>query len=253
MKSLYKKLLAYVIVIALGLVMMRGIRLNELEGSKKFIQAFATTSFQVEATELNIWGEYMPKYMEKQEMERVVKDFASYLGITDGHEALEEKNDKRIYTLTKKAGDATTQIQLVETIKNIEADTYQAKNYLMVNIVLHHKYQSITYFEEKINDYFKKLKIQTTSGLTVTATKNGEISEVTAEGVMTQLVNALGGEVKAVFLEDELKSVYGYTKYFDNYITASGKKINMDLTVTYNEKEDRTYLYGAIPIITFEY
>lgn len=253
MKNAYKKLLAYILVIVIGIMLVRGIKVKDIDGSRKFVEAFSETAFKVEAAELNIWGEYMPKYMQMDDMGVVVNEIATGLGVQGVTPVLEQSETKKTYTLIKTSLDATTKIQFVETITPLDNKTYQAKNYLVVNIVLHNKCQSITYFQELLGDYFKKLEIRPTTGLTITASKAGAISVPSAEAVMTHLVQALNGDVKSVFLEDEIKSIYGYTKDVKDYVTANGEKINMDLSVTYNELEDKTYLYGAIPVITFEY
>lgn len=253
MKSAYKKILAYVIVIVVGVMMMKGIEANDLEGNRKFVEAFSATTFKVEEAELNIWGEYRPKYMKTNEMGAVVNEIASLLGVQGVVPIIEESDTKKTYLVTKTAQDATTKIQFVETITPLDDKTYQAKNYLVINIVLHNKCNSITYFQELLTDYFTKLEITPTIGLTITGSKPGTLSEDMAQATMTDLVQALNGEIKSVFLEDEIKSVYGYTKYVEDYVTANGEKINMDLAVTYNELENKTYLYGAIPVITFEY
>ncbi len=253
MTSVYKKIFAYVIVIVVGVLLMRGVQTSSIEGSKKFVEAFADTTFQLNEAELNIWGEYMPKYMQMTEIGEVVKAAASSLGIEGVTPVIEESDTKKTYTLTKTALEATTRVQFVEIISPVDGQTYQAKNYLIVNLVLHNKCQSITYFQELLGDYFAKLEMRPTIGLTITASKSGAVSENKAKAIMTQLVQALNGEVKSVYFEDELKSVYGYTKDVEDYVTANGEKINMDLSVTYNELEDKTYLYGAIPVINFEY
>lgn len=241
------------IVIVVGIIMVNGFKVSDRQGNRKFVQAFSTTTFQIEEAELNIWGEYIPKYMQKVEMAAVVHAMALKLGILDYTATMEETNEKRTYTATKIGADADTRIQLVETIKSLENDTFSAKNYLIVNIALKNKCESVTYFEESLYHYFKELEIMPTTGLTITASKQGQISDIVAQDVMTDLIQALSGEVKSIYLEDELKTAYGYTNILEDYITSGGEKINMDLAVTYNEIEDKTYLYGAIPVITFEY
>lgn len=253
MKGTYQKVLAYIVVIVVGAMMMRGMKGDDLEGNRKFVQAFSATTFQMDGAELNMWGEYIPKYMQMEEMGAVVKEIAEVLKVTDFTTDIEESETRRTYTAKKHSKEAITTIQFVETIERIDDLTYQAKNYLVVNIILSSKCESITFFQALLSDYYNQLKIKPTIGLTVTASKAGVISEVTAKAIMTQLIAALNGEVRSISLEDQLKSAYGYTRYVENFITANGEKINMDLAVTYNELEDRTYLYGAIPVITFDY
>ena len=38
-----------------------------------------------------------------------------------------------------------------------------------------------------------------------------------------------------------------------DFVVSKGEKVNMDLAVTYNEEENKTYLYAATPVITLEY
>lgn len=234
-------------------MLITGIKTNDIEGNRKFVKAFSTTTFQIKESQLHIWGEYIPKFMEAMEIKSVVYDIANVLELKDYSEKYEETDTKKTFEITKVSDDATTSIKLVETINAVEDSTYRSQNYLTIDISLHNKVDSITYFQEQLEDYFNKIDVTPKTGLAITAIKNGKISDSEAKEVMTHLIEALSGEIKSLIMEKDLKNMYGYTRYVNNYVTSNGERINMDIAVSYNELEDNTYLYGAIPVITFDY
>jgi hypothetical protein len=222
-------------------------------GGEELVEAFGNTEFRIEDTELNVWGEYIPQYMTKEEMSMVVEGVAFKLGIENYHADFVDVKDKKVYTIEKSSNDAHTKIELVEIVENIDNGTFKARNYLTVNIKLYNKCKSIGYFEDEINKIYSDMEMIATKGLIITASQLGEISDENAKMVMEDIVEALKGEVKSMVSIQELKSAYGYSKYMDDYVVSNGEKINMDLAMTYNEIENKTIFYVATPVITFEY
>lgn len=251
--KVYQKILLYILIIAIGVMIMTGIKTSDIGENRKFVNAFSTTTFQIQEAQLHIWGEYMPKFMEAAEIKSIVYNLAKELELNNYSENYEETDEKKTFEITKISDDATTSIKFVEIVSAVEDATYRSQNYLIVDIALHNKVSSVTYFQEQLEDYFNAINITPKTGLSITAVKNGVITDSEAKEVMAHLIEALSGEVKSVIMEKELKSMYGYTQYVNNYVTSNGEKINLDIAVTYNELEDKTYLYGAIPVITFEY
>ncbi|PKM51555.1 MAG: hypothetical protein CVV02_06365 [Firmicutes bacterium HGW-Firmicutes-7] len=250
---IYRKILIVVILLTSLIITDKIIKDNTTYGGKDLVEAFGNTQFRIENTELNIWGEYIPKYMVKEEMCKVVEEVALKLGIENYHEDYVDVKDKKVYTIEKSSKDAHTKIQLVEIVEGTEDGTFKARNYLTVNIKLYNKYKSVGYFEKKLGKLYDEMDIVATKGLIITASQHGEISQAVAEEVMESMVYALKGEIKSIVEQEQLKSAYAYSKYMEDYVVTNGEKINMDLAITYNEIEEKTYFYVATPVITFEY
>lgn len=249
----YRRGLIVVIIVLCTIIIGRIIEDKKIYGSNQLVEALSVTTFKIECAELNLSGEYMPKYMTKDEMKVVVEMVAQYLGIENYEESFEEIEDRVTFTIDKKASAAHTHIQLVEKTEHLDQGTFIARNYLTVNIKLSNQCNSIGYFENQLSKLYEDLEIQPSKGLIVTATQQGIVSEQEAKDVMLDIIQALNGEIREIYMDDEYHSAYGYSKFMKDFVISKGEKVNMDLAVTYNEEENTTYLYAATPVITSEY
>ena len=162
------------------------------------------------------------------------------------------EESKRIYTINKTTKEVDTTIKVVELIEESD-DGLKVINYIVVNLILNDKCNSIIYYRDKINNIFEDMEIESRNNLTITSTHKGKINEEQAEQLIDEVAGKMNCKVKDCYKTDNIYSIYGYSKYIEEYIVSEGEKINIDLALTYNELEDTTYLYAAIPIITIDY
>lgn len=249
----YQKSLTILIIIFCIIAAIRIIDKNIVYDGGKLVEAFNVTAFNIEETQLNIWGEYMPKYLTMNEIKDIGKQIAEDIGIQDYDESIEDTEVKKVYTIEKNSIHANTKIKIIETIELLESGTYRPKNLIMVNLTLYDRYLSIGYFENKIVSIFKELTIDPNKGIIVTASREGKVSELAAREIMRGVIKSLEGDIKEMITNNDLKSAYGYSNHMNEFVISKGEKINMDVAITYNELEEKTYLYAGIPVITFGY
>lgn len=70
---------------------------------------------------------------------------------------------------------------------------------------------------------------------------------------MEALLKQLNASIVQEIDNAEYYCMYGYTNQFDRVIYQDGKKINLNLAITYNEDEDMTYLHLAVPYISHSF
>lgn len=249
----YRRGLIISIIIISTIIVSRVIEEKKSYGSDQLVEALNMTTFTIESAEINMSGEYMPRYMTEDEMRVMAVMIANNLGLENYEGNFQENEERSTFTIEKKAAAAYTRIELIEKTEMVEAGTFLARNYLTVTIKLFDKCHSISYFENQIAKLFSDLKIVPTKGLTVTAIHDGIVSDEDAKAVMVDVIKALNGEIRDIYIDDSYHSAYGYTKYMKDFVISKGEKVNMDLAVTYDEEKNKTNLYAATPVITLEY
>lgn len=250
----YKKIFVLILIVSLIIYVSNIFGNNRFDGNERLIEALAYSTFKLESADINIWGEYKPKYMTIDEMKSLVVQLSNELGIDENYnEIIEDTDERRSYSIEKEGMYSLTTIKLIEIIENVQDDTFKANNYIVINITLYDRCQSILYFEKKLLKSYKNLGIEPITNLTITGSRSGNITEVQAKEIMHNIIQALDGQVRESYYTDYLKTVYGYTRHIDDYILSKGEKINMDIAITYDEEENKTYIYGAVPVITIEY
>jgi hypothetical protein len=201
-----------------------------------------------------MWGEYSKSYMTEAEMEQLALEMADKLGLEPEYEKqYDSEESKKVYSINKKTKEADTTIKVVEVIEKVPDDGLKVDNYIVINIVLSEKCNSILFFRDRITKIFEEMDMDVRDNLTITSQHKGKLDEYKAKEIVREIANKMSCQVKDSFKTENIYSIYGYSKYIDEHIVTEGEKINVDLALTYNELEDMTYLYAAIPVITIEY
>lgn len=252
MNAYRRGLIISIIVISI-IIAGRVLEEQKSYGSDQFVEALNRTTFTIESAEINLFGEYIPKYMTKNEMEIMVKMIGDRIGIKDYNEHLIEDENSITYQLDKEAIAANTHIKMVEKTELVEAGTYIARNYLSVNIKLFDKCHSISYFDNLTSKAFAELDIEPSKTLNIVASCKGKMTDEEAKQIMIEVIKSMNGEVRSIYINDAYLTAYGYSKSMKDYVMSKGEKINMDLAVTYDEENNETFLYAATPVITLDY
>jgi uncharacterized protein YqeY len=227
---------------------------KEIDEDITMVNAVNEAAFNIEEVNLNIWGEYMPKYLSQAEMKAITTEIVETIGLNNDYiESFVEEDDRRVYSINKKGAYSNTTIQLIEMIEHIEENTYRANNYILINISLTNKESSIAYYKEIIKKKLEEMNISNTANVTITAKCSQEVTTEESKKIMAGIVKKMNGKIFEQYYTSDIKSVYAYSSNMEDYIITKGEKMNMDIAITYNEIEDTSYLYLAYPIITIDY
>ncbi|QUH29530.1 YwmB family TATA-box binding protein [Vallitalea guaymasensis] len=248
-----KKITCIILVFA-ALIVANDVEKMLVNGEEKLLTTFNEVNFTLCETDLNMWGEYSKSYMTEPEMEKLALEVVNKLGLEPEYNVdYNSEEFKKVYSINKKTEEADTTIKVVELIEEVANNGLKVENYIVINIVLNDKCGSILYFRDKITEIFQEMNMDARDNLTITSKHKGKLDESKAKEIVKQIANKMSCQVKDSFKTENIYSIYGYSRYIDEHIITEGEKINVDLALTYNELEDMTYLYAAIPVITIDY
>ncbi|MCT4542008.1 MAG: YwmB family TATA-box binding protein [Vallitalea sp.] len=248
-----KKILCGILIICCLLATNR-IERTVINGEEKLLTTFNESDFTLCETDLNVWGEYSKSYMSETEMKILGLKIAVALGLDPEYKTdFICEDNKKVYTVEKKTELADTNIKVVEVIEKVPNNSLKVENYIIVNIILRDRCNSIIYYRDKIKDIYKNMNIYSRDNLTITSKHKGKIDQAKANEIIKEITKEMKCEIKDSYKTEDIYSVYGYSNYINEHVITEGEKINMDLALTYNEIENITYLYVAIPVITIDY
>jgi uncharacterized protein YuzB (UPF0349 family) len=253
MENIILRILVVSVATISMMLLARALLFKDIDNSDKLIEAIKYTDFTINEAELNVWGEYIPKYMSEIDMQKLVSDLADSIGISEFDIVTNNNSNSRYSLVEKNAKEGNTKIELLEMINQLDEQTYTARNYLSVTIRLNDKCNSISHYEEIIKEWFSKYGIEPITHLTLDSCVDGRLTLNEKNKIVTEIFSLLSSDIVETYSDEEILSIYGYTQYIDDYIVSNGKKINMNVALTYNETENKTYLYTAIPVITTDY
>lgn len=81
----------------------------------------------------------------------------------------------------------------------------------------------------------------------------GQLSEEELEAVASEIFSEKKAEAVQGIAGDGIFSAYGYSPLLPRYVTSEGKRINLNVVSSYNEKTNTTKIIVASPIYNEDY
>jgi polyhydroxyalkanoate synthesis regulator phasin len=246
------KVIITIVIVAFIIIIIESTRNNS--SNELFVEAFQESNFNLISVETNVWGEYEKGYISIEEIKTIVNNLAQDIGLKD-IEVKKEVNSKleKVYYVEKKGAYSTTKIKFVEKIEQLKENSYKAKNFVLININLTNHHEDIKYYNDLVKNIMSDYKIETKDTLTLIGEREGKYTKEESKDFIKGIVKKLRCKTQDEYTLPDRLNYYGYSKQIGNYILSDNKKINVDLAVTYDEVNNKTYLYGAVPVITIDY
>ncbi len=201
--------------------------------------AFGITEYSYISAKIAAYGEYDVK-LDTEAMEKFVRNIACDTGIAspdirnDGERIICEKaSENADFVMTVIPQNDTNHISLVLDLKdNIEsAETYDR----LIKEVF-----EAEHIEGNVNLYFEGR---------ISGMLNYEEKNYVADEMLTYLSAKTVTESR----ENETYTIYAYTDRIENYVRSIGRKININITASYDEINNETVIYLATPLNNLDY
>ena len=155
--------------------------------------------------------------------------------------------------IEKKSKYANTVIKIVTMEEEIEERVSSVENYIIVELNLRQDINSSLYYKNIIEDIFKDKNIKYNVTLNIVGEKEGKLTSQEQITMINKILEEINAKKQEVFETEKIYSVYGYSRGIDNYILSNKKKVNIDIALSNYDKENKTKIYVASPLITVDY
>ena len=91
------------------------------------------------------------------------------------------------------------------------------------------------------------------SSVNVIGSYSGKLTLEERNRAADELLTQMDARIVSENREMDLYTIYGYTPYIAEYQLQEGNAVNVNIAMHYNEEENRTYIYAAVPVIGVEY
>lgn len=219
----------------------------------KLVDAFTKANSVVMDSNLYLVADMGTDYMSEEDEKNLLQYVFSEIGLTEECKITREKDTNTI--LTKRESDqSTTVIKLVRDREKTKKDTYEERRYLILDITINEDVNSILSYKKRAEKIVDKLEAITfESQVTFTGTYDGKLSIEERNRITDQFIRDLQASVVVEHRGDELYTIYAYTGLISDYVKSEGNKINVNIAFTFNEKNNKTNLYVATPILNQDY
>jgi hypothetical protein len=221
---------------------------------EEIVEAFMQTPYQSVESTVEAFGTLPGSYLIEEEREKLVKEIASMLGITQPYSLdTTESEALQSVVLCKPSKQAVTNIVYqakTETVDNLESQTGQ---YVSVSIVLSDSVESGVEYKDRLEQIFRIYGIEGNVSLSFTGQVAGNLSLKERNALAETLIDSLSGKVVSQYRSDALFTIYGYSKKLEEYEEVAGEKMNFNLAISYDEEQDVSCIYLATPYMTADY
>lgn len=226
-----------------------GTLLENQDNEKIMAEAFNQTNFEsVESTVL-FEEEYIGEYLSRENAKEVLKKLAKQMGISEDYHIEEEKKDSFGNVKLVKLGKNADTVLEIMTYENSNKDNeLWTKQYLKVSLKVHNNVKQALMWKERLESLLKEYmdnpngKIEIEGEYTGDLTVDGknDITDRLMENTKTREIISQKG--------DDMYIIYGLSDIIDVYREIDGAKINLCISMDYDETTDRTLLTLSSPI-----
>lgn len=240
------------------------------------IESFKGTKAEFLQTNMSCNGKIVDKFLDMESMlqiaEYVIMDL-EIVGSRQEQEALpvaaevfESRDllDKETYYLVKNDSTENKQIivwgkdkegRAITIILTAEMDLYSdfQQTSIFVDIIESEEVSTIKTTKDKVIELFKTFNIEAEISTCIIGTFEGQLSSKDRVRKITTAIGMINGSKVEGLSDSSVTSVSVYTPNIENFIFTGNNKMNLNISMRYNEYEGKTYIWMGTPIITIGY
>lgn len=221
-----------------------------LDHTSQAVTAFSVVDDSIMEELVNGYGYFGKMEISENTRKRMLENLAYKLGITDGYDFSEESgNGFEKMILTKEGKNATTTLQIVSMIKEGE----DPEQYILLEIRANEKAKQAVSLYQKVKRIYKEIGIEGQVNLEILAEEKGNYMTGEKGKMIEDVFDLMKAKKVDSIMENDIFTIYGYTKSEDTYLTLKDKKVNIQIVMFYDEKEDKTYIKIGLPMVNSSY
>ena len=219
--------------------------LKNINGSENnILSAFKTTDYSYMSAKIVAYGKY-DVIMDDNYRQGFLKDIASGLGISSPYSINSRiEENKKITECEKYSDNGEVMLELVEA---------DGVNHLGIVLDLKDNVESAESYEQLVREIFDAEGIDGNVNLYLEGHIKGTLNYEERSNVADDMLDVLGATIVTESRENDVFSIYAYTDRIPRYIKSIGKKININITASYDEDKDVTVIYLATPLNNLDY
>lgn len=219
----------------------------------RIMDAFVDTDTNIEESKLNIVADYGNGYLLKDQKEEVLRRLADTAGIKEYKMKTETTKDTVNIKLHEKTKKKDTSIEFI-TLSKEQGKKTSYHHFVLLEMKLSREFDKVIEIKKAAEKYVSKWGAKEYQCIVkFSGSYQGQLSQKDIDGHVGGLLKNLQARKVDSVRSDNFYSVYAYTGLVKDYIKADGKRININVVVTYNEEEDKTELCLATPVLNEDY
>lgn len=274
LKTVFRSIISIALIFLLSIANYAWAQETLLKNEDALIQSFNGTKAEYLQANMNCSGKIVDKFLNMESLLQLGEYVKNNLDITgkkqeqkefsNATETTENKNLEEVYYILKNDSSEYRQItiwgkdkegRLITIVLTSEKDILSdfEQTCIFIDFIENEEISSIKDTKEKIEELLKKINVETEISTCIIGTFEGQLSSKEIVDKVTIAIGAINGNKVEGLFESSIISVSVYTPNIENYIFTGDSKMNVNISMRYNEYENKTYIWVGTPIITIGY
>ncbi len=223
---------------------------EKLQKESRIVTAFSVAQDTAQEEIISGYGYFGTMKLSEATKEKMLENLAYKLGITDGYTFQDgngEEFEKKV--LIKEGKHAVTTLQVISILGNPS----EPEQYIVMEIRTKEKIEDVVSLYQKMKRTYEEIGVDGKVTLEVAMEKEGNLQTTDRETLTNHILDLIQAKKVDSIMKNEIVTVYGYTKLEDSYLELNGKKINVQIVMSYDEDRDKTYVKIGVPIVNTSY
>lgn len=255
-----KNYVPYIVAIILVIAGVRVLVKFDNKEEKDIITAFESENYIKSESEVDSFFYYGDIYLTQEDRKELLYQVASGMGINNECTYSSEKTEDAYVSLLEYKFNGGTFLCELNTVESeVNKNVSYLSHYITTKMTFVDSPETAWYYKEKMADVLSGLPYVTIIP-DVTLSLNGKIPGKLTDDAKNEMSKNLLNQLSAKEVFGNTKNgdtksntVYGYTENMQEYTTVAGKKVNINIAFSYDEKNNLTNLYLSTPLIQFDY
>jgi hypothetical protein len=215
--------------------------------SQSAVTAFSVVNNQVIEEMVEGYGYFGTLDLTTETKEKMLRNLADKMELEGDVSISTTKEDNwEKMKLTSDSGGTQATLQLV----SLQQEEDETEHYILMNIFTQSTLENGKDCYNRMKQVYEEIGVQGQVSLEVVLEKDGNLTEDVEVDMILQTMNA--SEVEEI-CENDIYTVYGYTRDEDSYMMQNGEKVNVQIVMYYDEEADKTYIKVGIPMVNSGY
>lgn len=258
--KIIKNIISIGLIILLSFINSTYAEKEKLREEELLIKTFEETGANFVNLNLNFNGIINEVYKDEQELQAMMQDILDELDLTEleinpnqEEEYLsshtESFSSTHIFAHGKDKDEKSVTIILYSYL---DKEINNAETSIVVDITVDESYAEIDKIIKKVNKLYEKFNIKTEFTYCIIGAFEGELNKSEMIKKITRALSVANGNRVEGLIED-IVSISAYSPNLDKILYTGNKKMNLNIALSYNEYEGKTYITMGYPIITIGY
>lgn len=222
---------------------------NSKNYSEQIVTAFSVVNGNTARETIKGCGFFGTMELTKEMKKNMLQNLAFKLGIKDSYAFTQGQGDGFEKISLEKQGKYATTFLRVITIYGENGP----EQHIMIQLEMSADVEDAYKMYTRIKQVFEEIGVKAQVSMEMEMEKDGNVWEEEGEAFINTIFDAIEARTVDVIDENDLCTVYGYTKQESSYLTLNNKKVNIQVVMSLDETRSKTYIKIGMPIVNSSY